>query len=340
MRHAFRLLAVVFASVLSISAHGQSMWTRVATATGAVDGAPFVAQRTESSTMTGLLSGAASWSYYDSQRPIIDWTCPAVYNPLTVVVFAERLTLPGHGALVDSVQVRMDSVWGDSIIVLLLPDTLYPSNLGFDIHLINIFDPSATALAKTTVAASDFKTHAFTTVAFPHVPVPREFYVGFTSPIKNNSFTGWYQLGGDSGVTHARTTDNMRSAYVAAYSGSAYSGVVDSTFILTGASVPVFTNFYVKLFADTATMSVDERRSLEAPSITAYPSPCTDRVTFETTSNRPANLQVCDVLGRRVMQVTVAPRAPVTLNTRSLAPGVYTVFDAATKVRGVVRKLD
>ena len=206
------------------------------------------------------LSMDSEINYYNASTPVHDWSTPFTFNNSSEMFYgpAERFTLGTDQGYLDSVHITFDALQGDSIYVLIDPDTLYTANATQTFHLINIYDPNATLLYKNAVYIGNVnsKTPGMLTLKYPSIPVPKNFHVVVEPRLVVNgtslNYTSSFLLRGDSEATRARTVDNTHSTFVDLHLTQnlpVSTWVVDSFFVFTGDAAPLYSNFDIQAFA-------------------------------------------------------------------------------------------
>lgn len=273
---------------------------------------------------------ATGFQFYDETLPTVDWIGHGIYGPYVTVILGERFTMPliptdfdGQAGWVDSVSVMLDSVTQDSVTIALLPDTLY--DLGSaQYHLINIFDPNAPIYGQATVQAKDVHRGQWTTVHFPHVPVPWNFFVGVIPTITDQgAITNAFWLRGDVRTRVPRDQENSRSGFVAAITqtGQEFSALLDSAFIPSGYTEPVSSNLYITLYATSPSGGV--AMGHDAENVTLAPNPAASFVRAEGVTS-PTSIRIIDMLGREMLNTTILDRSQI--NVERLPAGRYTAI--------------
>lgn len=251
------------------------------------------------------IQATQAYKYFDEGLPIYDWTVGALYNPLIMILFAERITLSSSTGYVDSVIITFDNVTSDSVSVVLFHDSLYETQPRTFYHLLNIFDPKLTPYAEVRVAKTDIHLGQPTTVLFPHVQVPKEFFVALPIEIDpTTSAISPFTIRGDRGPTHPRTTENARStAAGVTQSQLTYSILLDSTFVPNGETEPIYSNFYITVYVETSPSSVASSTLLQGV-FSAYPNPCNTHTTFFSNdqSFSEGGIEFFDIYGRMVLK--------------------------------------
>jgi hypothetical protein len=207
------------------------------------------------------LSSDLMLTNFDATAPVHDWHFYFQAGNLLVYAPAERFTLPTDSGFVDSVKIVFDAISGDSITVLLDPDTLYTTSAG-EFHFVNIFSTTAQRFAGVTFpvpAASG----AFTlNLVFPHVPVTKNFHVvvlpRYTVNGTQINFTSQFSLRADSEATRTPTADNAFSTFLGInlQTSQSTTGIMDGYFVPAGDAGPLYTNFDIQAFVSTPTSTL------------------------------------------------------------------------------------
>jgi len=201
------------------------------------------------------LSSDLSYNYFDPSAPVHDWTFPIVASPLFAYAAAERFTLAADSGFVDSVKIAMDGWQGDTITVLLDPDTLFTTQGGAQFHFVNIFSSSVQRFAGVTIPVSGAG-QGILNVNFPHVQVTKDFHVVILSHVSYNSSThNWnyssqFALRADSEAVRTPAAENARASYLGinlSTNGST-TGILDGAFTPSGETTPLYTNFDIQAF--------------------------------------------------------------------------------------------
>jgi hypothetical protein len=261
-----------------------------------------------------------SISYYVPSAPTYSWLAPANWGAVAIVGFTERITLPSDSGFVDSVRIVFSAISGDSVGVVLDPDTILQTPVGL-YHLdATIFNTSLNAFAQTTIYPSQLNGSNTVTVRFPHVQVPQNFHIGLVPSVSTSGFTSSYSILADTEVTRVRTTDNCHSTFIAVVesTGQAESGVVDSDLTPAGYPSPLYSNFYITAFVSSASSSVASNKS--AASISVFPNPSSSFIQIQGVAEG-SDIQLLDVLGRSVLSAQINGNDK--LDVSKLQPGRY-----------------
>jgi hypothetical protein len=263
-----------------------------------------------------------SISYYEPSAPTYSWIAPSNWGPVDIIAFAERITLPSDSGYVDSVSIVFDAISGDSVAVILDPDTiLFYSQTGLYEHLdATIFSASASSIAQAVIYPSQLNGSNKATVTFPHVAVPHNFHVVLVPSASSSAYTASYSIRGDTEVTHVKTTDNCHSTFIAVTQGTGQveSGVVDSDLTPAGYTSPLYSNFYITAFVSSASSGVTSNPS-EA-SVSVFPNPSSSFIQIQGVGAN-SNVELLDLLGRSVVSAKIEGNGK--LDVSQLQPGRY-----------------
>jgi hypothetical protein len=267
-------------------------------------------------------------SYCDTTVDSFEWIGGGRYASLIFFSLGERFTLPGNSGFIDSVTLQIDSITSGAITVALFPDTLININGVGYCHVMNldvlhtISDLNYAGYSSQIIQPGNIQWGVPTTVYFPHVAVPQSFFVAVTPDVSSGSIVNAFWWRSDREASHARTPDNMRSAFIAEdlQSGGVGSLLLDSIFVNQGQ--PLFCNFYATLYGSSGSSGVPIQLS-SVHEAALYPNPAT------TILNIPASLQASDfelrdILGRTVLHSS--EKNPAFADVRSLASGNYWAF--------------
>jgi hypothetical protein len=264
----------------------------------------------------------AAISYFQPSTHTFEWQLPLYLSGDTAVQYAERIALPGKLGYVDSVQIRIDSLSGDSIEVDLDSAQLIKYDASLSLYILN----NSTTYAYGFIYPKQVHVGSFVTVVFPHVLVPKNFFVTVAPNISGSTFTNTFFIAGDSEATRTITTDNEHSGIYTLQYGADY---FDSLIKPAGDPGPVFSNFYITAFVDTTTASGAVAQSPAAEvALQSYPNPFTANTTITLGSaiaSEHASLVVYDRLGRAVQDLSQAirNRTSAQFNGANLPTGFY-----------------
>lgn len=310
---------IIFCSFIAGTANGQGVVKGGAVASD-VTLWPQATAVLQSSSRPSTLGADLSISYFEPNAPTLSWIAPANWSPLIMTGFTERITLPTDSGFVDSVQIVFDSTGGDSIAVLLDPDTVILTPVGYDHLDEGIFNLSASPYATAFIHPAALNGSHNATVVFPHVAVPKNFHVGLVPHLTSTTVFSFFYLRGDTETTRVRTVDNCHSTFIAFNpSLNQYeSGVVDGNLTPAGYTSPLYSNFYISAFVSTSASSVSAENN--SPSISLYPNPATTFIQFQGLGNG-TNVELLDVLGHIVLSEQVVGNNK--LDISGLRPGRY-----------------
>ena len=287
------------------TAPGATVSASISTATSAVPWTPeyFPAQNLSigpaSAARMQPLSSDLMLTNYDATTPIHDWHFYFQAGGLLVYAPAERFTLPGNSGFVDSVKIVFDAITGDSITVVLDPDTLYTTAAG-DFHFVNIFTPTATRFAGVTLPIPVTSGALTLNLAFPHVPVTKDFHVVvFPRFVVNGTqinFTSQFTLRADSEATRTPTADNAYSTFIGLnlQNSQQTTGIMDGYFIPSGDAGPLYTNFDVEAFVSepSSTLSLSST-SYDFGDVAIGSSPSS--FAFKLSNNSASDVTITDI---------------------------------------------
>jgi hypothetical protein len=286
-----------------------------------------------------LVDAAATDSgltYFDASTPTHAWPLVANYGTIAMAGVSERFTMPADANYIDSVLIGFDEI-DDNVVVLLAPDTLYPTS-GGDFHLLNFFDENAPVYSGGRISPPALVGRSRRMLRFPHVQVPKEFHVlvssDLTAPHAMTIF-----VTGDSEATRERTAENSRSGFYGALIATqqTVAAILDGTFIPVGQSEPLYSNLDITVFSSTdptgaqtepmarglaGVLSGGLVSSVSGLGDTSedsylYPNPCSNSVTV--TKEGVESVELYDVLGRNVMSHS----GPEPLDVKRLPNGRY-----------------
>jgi hypothetical protein len=257
-------------------------------------------------------------SYYDPTAPTYSWGVPSNWNPIAIIAFTERITLPSNSGFVDSVTVIFNQISGDSVTVFLDPDSVLLTPSGY-YHLDEtLFDPTVLTYAMTEIYPSQLNGSDTVTVYFPHVSVPMNFHVGVTLGSQATSF----EVRGDTEATVPRTVENCHSTWIGVDQGTSQieSNVVDSSLTPLGYTSPLYSNLYITAYVQTSSSDVASN-SISNSVVQVFPNPASDKLSINIPSDDQMNgVELRDVLGRVVLSTSGDIRS---LDISKLFPGRY-----------------
>jgi hypothetical protein len=267
------------------------------------------------------LGAETALSYFDNTLPAINFGVATIGN-YTVYALGERMTLPTSAGFVDSVHLTLAAATGDSVAIMLFPDTLYQTADGL-FHLINIVDPNALPYAVAWVPAAAINGPTNITITYPHVAVPQNFFVVVSANVNTSQLmiTSQFTLVGDSKPVVPRTTGNARSAFLAFIGTNANTSLFDSTFTNSQTGQPIYSDWEVTTYVQTAQGSV-ALNSGNDDGIRVFPNPATSHLSISAPSGfENGTVELRDMLGRLAIQSTQLNGE--SLDLRGLAPGRY-----------------
>lgn len=263
--------------------------------------------------------------YYDETLPTIEWIGEGQYGPYLLYWIGERMTLPSETGFLDSVSIQIDSLPTDSLFVSIIQDSLYDIGGGTQYRLINIFR-TGTILAVANIYPQDISRSHPVTIKFPHVPIPKEFFVVVSSATNQNGQpTNYFFIRGDNKPPRERTADGSRSAgvFIDLQTGNTISAILDGTFILNGQSSAAFSDMYITAYVESTAASAPHT-SKHTPSISVFPNPSTNVITV-TTAYPHAMIRIFDALGRAIF-TTDCHSTKTQIDVSSISNGFYTLI--------------
>ncbi len=283
------------------------------------------------SLLPNIFSGATTtFKYYDETLPTYDWIVGATYSPYTMLYLGERISLPTSTGWVDSVEITFGSVSSDSITIALLPDTLYEIQPGTTYHLMNIFTQDAIPYYELRIATKDIVLGKPTMLHFPHVLVGKEFFVAPTIEFDPATVVIFpYSIRSDREPTRDRNTQNARSAAIGIANQLTYSLITDGSFIPSGDSIAIYSNFYILAFVELGPLAV-RQIPINNNQLSVYPNPCSAQTQLHLkTTTTSTMVELIDVCGRTVFQ-NIFSGEQTTLDCSSLPAGIYRVVCKST----------
>lgn len=281
---------------------------------------PSVIRPNDARSTPSSVQSTTELKYYDASLGTYDWILGGNYGGIIALVIGERMTLPWTNGYVDSISIVIDSLHGDSLTIVLSPDTLYDVGNGVLFHLMDIFG-QANSYGEVVLHRDQINFGGETIVKFDHAPVPKEFFVSVAADVNLAAGTiapVWVR--GDREAIRERTTEATRSAMVGLFNQQFYTLVLDSTFIVTGDNSVIFSNLYAKAFVTPDAGSVASA-SLESPALSIYPNPTSEVLHVHTTTG-VATVTVYDQLGR-TMLMRAFRSGDESIDVRSLPTGSY-----------------
>jgi len=269
-------------------------------------------------------------SYFDPTAQRMYWVVPAQFDQYLILALGERITLPGSTGYLDSLVIGVDTVTSDSIAVVLMPDTLFETQNGF-FHIMNIFDNSVEPYGVGVIYKENTHTGQPVTVSFPHVQVPKEFFVMIAPRIDQTTqtFANAYRIISDVALRRPRTTENTRSGMLLLDGvGNTLSTILDSTLQPTGFQEPVSANFMITAYVDTASaLNAVKNNGRATDVVRVYPNPFSSSFTISLEGiTASSSLRLFDAVGREVRDFTSEVRAgnkQVSFYQKGLPNGTY-----------------
>jgi hypothetical protein len=253
-------------------------------------------------------------SYYDPSLATHPWLAASNWGIIDIIAFTERITLPSDSGFLDSVRIVFDAIAGDSVSVGLDPDTVIATPVGI-YHLdATVFSPTSNDFATAVIYPSKSGSSDTTvTVAFPHVPVPRNFHIVLVPSSSSVAFTSSYSVRGDSEVTHLRTTDNCHSTFIGINPSTdqSESGVIDSNLTPAGFTSPIYSELYITAFVSSQSSGVSG--SSAARSISIFPDPASTFINIQGIDG-PSTVELLDLLGRPVLSAQIDGEGKLDIN--------------------------
>jgi len=329
------LATIVLLLVLPVAAAGQSLLPLA----GAVVQKSSKSYSPLPALSSHLVDAAASDSgltYFDESTRTHAWPLIANYGTIAMAGVSERFTMPSDANYIDSVLIGFDEI-DDNVVVLLAPDTVYPTPNG-DFHLLNFFDENAPVYSGGRIRQPALVGPSRVMLRFPHVQVPKEFHVlvssDLTAPHAMTIF-----VTGDSEATRERTTENSRSGFYGALIATqqTVAAILDGTFTPIGATDPLYSNLDITVFSSTdptgaqtdpmarglaSVLSTGLVAAVATPSEIRedsylYPNPCSNSVTVA--KEDVESVELYDVLGRNVL----THNGEGAIDVKALANGRY-----------------
>jgi hypothetical protein len=267
----------------------------------------------------------AELKYFDQSLPTISWVGEGIYGPYLLYWMGERMTLPSQSGFLDSVSIQIDSISTDSLFVLIVEDTLYDVGGGQQFRLINIFREE-TIIATANIYPEQVSLNSPVMIRFPHIPVPKEFFVVISSSVNQNGQpTNYFFIRGDSKPPHELTTEVARSAgvFIDLQSGTSISAILDGTFVPNGQTEAAFTDFYITAYVDASSTSV-ENPITNTSKITVIPNPSSDHINVSTPFSE-GTVHIYDVLGR-IVSTTRIDNVNTQIYLRDIPNGTYSLI--------------
>ncbi len=269
-------------------------------------------------------------SYFDPLARTHDWPAASNWGEFVIIAYTERITLSSDSGYLDSVSFVFDQITGDSVAVVLDPDTVLQTPVGY-YHLdATAFNTSLNPFGVEVIYPSTLNGATNVTVPFPHVQVPKNFHVTLVPSESSSGFTASYYLRGDSEQTLARTADNCHSTFIGINPNTGYyeAGVIDSDLAPAGDTIPIYSNLYITAFVSSSTSSVASDMASTAFSV--FPNPASTFLQVHG-AEKGSCLKLLDLLGRSVLSVQINENAK--LDVSNLQPGRYeAVVNSGSKV--------
>ncbi len=261
-----------------------------------------------------------SISYYDPSAPIYGWAAPTNVGSFDIIGFTERITLPSDSGYIDSVTIVFDQISGDSVAIVLDPDTILLTPAGFDHLDATVFNTSLNSFGTAVIYPSQLSGSDTVTVVFPHIQVPQNFQVGLVPSVYTSGFTASYSIQGDTEATRVRTTDNCRSTFIGINTSTDHyeSGVIDSNFMPVGYPSPLYSNLYITAFVSNLSSSVASNNASSV--ISVFPNPASTFLQIQGVIGT-SNVELLDLLGRTVLSSEI--NGSDKLDVSQLQPGRY-----------------
>ncbi|MDP4199611.1 MAG: T9SS type A sorting domain-containing protein [Bacteroidota bacterium] len=267
------------------------------------------------------LAADEPYSYFDSKTPSHSWDIPSLWGSSIMIAVSQRITLNSNAGFVDSIRIDFSALAGDSIAVLLDPDTVIDGPFGPEHLDETVFDNTLNPYYVAVIYPSKTSGSGWISVPIPHVAVPQNFHVTVVpNPLSNGAgFSSSYSILGDSEATRARTLENTQSTYIIAANGLGYTGVIDSNVTPPGDILPIYSNLYVEAFVAAAGAAVDNTIT-PAKGISIFPNPSSNLLSVSLPrSLRVTGIDLLDVLGRIVL---TSPEVTA-IDVSHLMPGRY-----------------
>ncbi len=261
-----------------------------------------------------------SISYYDPTAPTYSWVAPSNWNPIIMVGFTERINLPSDSGYLDSVRLNFDSMSGDSVGVILDPDSIYLAPGGYSHLDETLFDPSVSSFGEAFVHPEDLDASGIVTVMFPHIPVPQNFHVDIISHLGSSSVLSTFNLRADTEATRVRTADNCHSTFIGinANTGVYETNVIDGNLTPPGYPSPLFSELYVTAFVSAVSSGVSGNQ--QVPTISVFPNPSSSFIQIQNVVGI-STMEILDLLGRSVLSSQLNGSSK--LDVSQLQPGRY-----------------
>jgi|GEM_PF-6812387 len=277
------------------------------------------------------LSNDVAINYFEPSTPTHSWLIPSFWGSAVMVGLTQRVTIPTDSGFVDSVRIVFDAISGDSVAVLLDPDTiLFYDPLGEYFHLdATVFNTTLNPFGIGVIYPSLLSSDTVT-VPFPHVLVPMNFHVTLIpSKTQQGGFTASFAIRGDSEATRVRTVDNAHSTYVLVSGNRLLTGVIDSNITPPTDTVPMYSNLYITAYISNAPSGVTSNETSSAISI--FPNPTSSSIQIQS-CEVISHVELLDLLGRTVLSQKLDGSGAIDVS--QLEPGRYEAV--AHSPRGVL----
>jgi hypothetical protein len=274
------------------------------------------------------LANTSAYSYFNDKLPFVDWIGNDKRgHDTTLFYYDERFTLAGESGYLDSISFLIDAISSDSVVIGVLEDTVIETAIGS----AHVALSNRSLVDNLFISASRIHGPTWITLRIPHVLVAKEFHLAIAPLISGDgALLNTFSWRADEEPARARTAENTRSSWGAVDSNLNIlaQGFLDGTVNPPGRSSPIYTNFYAIAYVEPGPLAV----SMSAPAnfeLTLYPNPSTSVLNISAITNtRNATLQIVDLLGRTVLDLTNSLRdaIPTRISTTNLLAGVYHVM--------------
>jgi hypothetical protein len=267
------------------------------------------------------LANDVAIAYFDPTTPTHAWPLPANWGSLIMIAVTERISLASDNGFVDSVRIGFDLLQGDSVTVLLDPDSVLQTPVGI-FHLDETVFNSVPSFAIATFRVPALQGPTRITVPFPHVAVPKNFHVVIIPYTPAGQQSAIAYVTGDSEAVRARTIENAHSTYIGSAGGQGASGVIDSNLTPAGDQGPLYSNLDITAYVEEGGAAAHQPTSAH-PEITISPNPASATLRISKVEG-PATIDLVDVLGRTVCSSRLSNNGSV--NVAAVPSGRYTAF--------------
>ena len=310
-------LALLISGLISQAAFGQSIAVRGAAISEM--GWPHKLLSRDVSVPFAPLSSDVAISYFDPAAPTHSWLAPSNWG-FVLIGFTERITLASDSGYVDSVRIVFDSISGDSVAVVLDPDTVVQTQDGRYFHFdATVFNTSLNPYADAEIYPSQLGGHDTVTIPFDHAWVPKDFHVTLIPSFSQLGPTSAYSIRGDSEAPRLRDADNCHSTFIGIVGQNYYTGVLDSSLVPNGDNAPIFSNLYITAYTSSAPAAVTRLASTNRISI--FPDPASTFLNVQDNGAGANSIDILDLLGRTVLTARIDHGAPIDISR--LEPGRY-----------------